>query len=402
MNGKKCCNKKNPANALLKTPSAGAKSGAGTCSDVRVKPRVEHKHFQLYFEPERKKIPACDKNESKTLLITGGAGFMGSNFIRFILSEYSNYKIVNLDKLTYAGNLENLADVANNPNYTFIKGDIAKAEDVDKALAIHGGADIIINYAAETHVDRSILDPKAFLFTDVIGTYTLLEAIRRGLAKKMVQISTDEVFGMAHNMDDEFIESSPFDPSSPYSASKAGGDHLCSAYFRTYGTPVIITHSCNFYGQYQYPEKLISLAITNLLEGKKVPVYGKGEQFREWIYTEDHCRAIEAILHNGRIGEIYNIGSRQRFKNIDTVKIILKHLKKDESQIEYVKDRPGHDFGYAVNPDKLMNELGWSARVNFEDGLKATVDWYKKNQAWWKKIKSGEYLDYYKRQYEER
>ncbi|MFA6107119.1 MAG: dTDP-glucose 4,6-dehydratase, partial [Patescibacteria group bacterium] len=343
MNGKKCCNKKISAATDKKAEELKVKdleSAAGVLSDTCVNPRVEHKHFRLVFEPERKKISACDKNETKTLLITGGAGFMGSNFIRFILSEYPNYKVINLDKLTYAGNLENLAGVANNSNYTFVKGDIAKAEDVDKALAIHGGADVIINYAAETHVDRSILDPKAFLFTDVIGTFTLLEAIRRGLAKKMVQISTDEVFGMARNMDDEFTESSPFDPSSPYSASKAGGDHLCSAYFRTYGTPVIITHSCNFYGQYQYPEKLISLAITNSLEGKKIPVYGKGEQFREWIYTEDHCRAIEAIMHGGRLGEVYNIGTRQRSKNINTIKIILKLLGKDESQIEYVKDRP--------------------------------------------------------------
>lgn len=381
--------------------AAGLKNSKGqgsVCSEVKI--RVEHKNFCLYFEADPKKNAASMPGESKTLLVTGGAGFMGSNFIRYILSAYPNYKVINLDKLTYAGNLENLKDVENNPNYSFVKGDIAKSEDVEKAVG--QGVDVIINYAAETHVDRSILDPKAFLFTDIIGTYTLLEAVRVGKAKKLIQISTDEVFGMVRSMNEEFTEESRFDPSSPYSASKAGGDHLCAAYWRTYQTPVIITHSCNFYGPNQYPEKLIPLAITNLIEGKRVPVYGKGEQFREWINTSDHCRAIDAILHKGQIGEVYNIGTRQRSKNIDTIKLILKHLGKDESSIEYIKDRPGHDFGYAVNPDKLMNELGWQPQVQFEDGLKKTVDWYKNNEDWWKKMKSGDYLEYYKKQYKER
>lgn len=380
------------------TKSASNSKSQATCAEVKL--RIEHKNFCLLFGPQEKTEAEPISMDSKTLLVTGGAGFMGSNFIKYILCNYPNYKVINLDKLTYAGNLENLADIKDHPNYSFFKGDISNEKDVDAALG--SGVDVIINYAAETHVDRSILDPKAFLFTDVIGTYTLLEAVRAGKAKKMIQISTDEVFGMVHSMQEEFSEDSRFDPSSPYSASKAGGDHLCAAYWRTYQTPVIITHSCNFYGPYQYPEKLIPLAITNLLEGKKVPVYGKGEQFREWIFTSDHCRAIDAILHKGQIGEVYNIGTRHRSKNIDTIKLLLKLLNKDESSIEYVKDRAGHDFGYAVNPDKLITELGWQPQTDFEQGLKKTVDWYKENEAWWKKIKSGDYLEYYKKQYKDR
>lgn len=325
---------------------------------------------------------------------------MGSHFVKYILHKYPSWQVVNLDKLTYAGNLENLKEVENSPNYFFIKGDIADKKDIEKAIG--SGVDIIVNYAAETHVDRSILEPGAFIKTDIFGTYNLLEAMRAGKAKKMIQISTDEVFGMVHDMNEEFNEESKFDPSSPYSASKAGGDHLCSAYFRTYGTPVIITHSCNFYGPNQYPEKIIPLFITNLLEGKKVPVYGEGKQFREWIYVDDHCRAIDVIMQKGRIGDVYNIGTRDRRANIETTKMILEILGKGDDSIEYVKDRPGHDFGYAVNPDKLINELGWKPEVSFADGLRQTIDWYKNNEWWWKKIKSGEYLEYYKKQYAKR
>lgn len=334
---------------------------------------------------------------SKRLLITGGGGFMGSNFIKYVLGNYPDYEIVNLDKLTYAGNLDNLKEVENDPRYVFVQGDIAKADDVDKAIG--DGVDVIINYAAETHVDRSILEPRAFLDTDIYGTYTLLEAVRAGKAEKLIQISTDEVFGMVHDEKEEFAEDSRFDPSSPYSASKAGGDMLCSAYFKTYQTPVIVTHSCNFYGPNQYPEKLIPLFVTNLLEDKKIPVYGKGDQFREWIFTTDHCRAIDTILRNGQIGEVYNIGTRQRKANIDITKAILRYLGKDEDMIEYVTDRPGHDFGYAVNPDKLMQKLGWKPEVDFETGLEKTIEWYKDNEDWWKKIKSGEYLEYYEKNY---
>lgn len=331
------------------------------------------------------------------LLITGGAGFMGSNFIKYILEKYSDYEIVNLDKLTYAGNLDNLKEVENDPRYTFARGDIAKANDVDKAIG--DGVDVIINYAAETHVDRSILEPRAFLDTDIYGTYTLLETVRSGKAKKLIQISTDEVFGMVHDEKEEFAEESRFDPSSPYSASKAGGDMLCSAYFKTYQTPVIVTHSCNFYGPNQYPEKLIPLFVTNLLEDKKIPIYGKGDQFREWIFTEDHCRAIDAILQRGEVGEVYNIGTRARKANIDITKEILRYLEKGEDMIEYVVDRPGHDFGYSVNPDKIMNDLGWKPEVDFAAGLQKTIEWYKGNEAWWKKIKSEEYREYYEKNY---
>lgn len=325
---------------------------------------------------------------------------MGSNFIRHMLDKYPDYKVINLDKLTYAGNLENLKDIEKNPNYTFIRGDIARIEDVDRAL--DGGADAIINYAAETHVDRSILDPRAFLDTDIFGTFTLLEAVKKGKAGKMIQISTDEVFGMVHDMGEEFTESSKFDPSSPYSASKAGGDLMCSAYFKTYRTPVIVTHSCNFYGPYQYPEKLIPLFITNLMENKKVPVYGRGDQFREWIFTKDHCNAVDTILHKGEVGEIYNIGTRNRKSNLEITKLILDHMEKDESYIEHIMDRPGHDFGYAVNPDKLINKLGWTPETNFEEGLRQTVEWYKKNEDWWKKIKTGKYQKYYEENYKNR
>jgi len=328
------------------------------------------------------------------ILITGGAGFMGSNAVKYFLKNYPDVQIVNLDKLTYAGNLENLKKVENDSRYKFIKGDIADEKLVDEVVK---DIDVIINYAAETHVDRSILDPKAFITTDVLGTYALLEAAKKYNIKKYIQISTDEVFGSIQ--DGKFREDSPFEPNSPYAASKAGGDHLCRAYYKTYGVPVIVTHSCNFFGPYQYPEKLIPLFITNLLENKKVPVYGDGQQIREWIFTEDHCRAIDAILHKGEIGEVYNIGTGNEIPNIEITKILLKELGQDESSIDYVKDRPGHDRRYAIDSTKLR-KLGWKPDVNFEQGIKQTVDWYKQNEQWWKRIKSGEYLEYYKKQYQ--
>ena len=328
------------------------------------------------------------------ILITGGAGFMGSNAVKYFLRNYPDVQIVNLDKLTYAGNLENLKDVENNPRYNFIKGDIADEKIVDEAAK---DVDVIINYAAETHVDRSILGPKAFITTDVLGTYALLEAAKKYNIKKYIQISTDEVFGSIN--DGKFTEESPFEPNSPYAASKAGGDHLCRAYFKTYGVPVIVTHSCNFFGPYQYPEKLIPLFITNLLEGKKVPVYGDGQQVREWIFAKDHCRAIDTILQKGVIGEVYNIGAGSEVSNIEITKILLKELGKDESFINYVKDRPGHDRRYAIDSSKLR-ALGWQPKTNFENGIKQTVSWYKDNEQWWKRIKSGEYLEYYKKQYQ--
>lgn len=331
----------------------------------------------------------------KKILITGGAGFMGSNFIHYILNKYPDYQVINLDKLTYAGNLENLRDIENNPNYEFIKGDIVDAKLVSELIP---RVDAVVNYAAETHVDRSILEPRAFAETDVLGTLTILNAIREhGNKTKLIQISTDEVFGSIE--EGKFTENSPFEPNSPYAASKAGGDLMCRAFYVTYKTPVVVTHSCNFYGPYHYPEKLIPLAITNLLEGKKVPVYGDGMQVREWIYTEDHCSAVDVILHKGKEGEIYNIGSDDERHNLDTIKLILSNMGLNDSYIEYVKDRPGHDRRYSLDTSKLRNELGWRPKVKFEEGILKTIEWFENNENWWKPIKSGEYLEYYKKQY---
>lgn len=331
------------------------------------------------------------------LLVTGGAGFMGSNFIHYILRQYPDYKIINFDKLTYAGNLENLRDIENDPRYRFVKGDIADKQALEQVVE---GVDAIVNFAAETHVDRSILDPEAFLRTDIFGTYNLLEIVKEKKLSRLVQISTDEVYG--HVPEGESTEEAPFLPRSPYSASKASGDHFCQAYFVTYGTPVIVTHSCNFYGPYQYPEKIIPLFITNLLEEKKVPVYGDGMQVREWVFTEDYCRAVDLILHQGKVGETYNIGTGFRLPNMDLTKKILSLLGKDSSSIEYVKDRPGHDRRYALSHAKISQNLGWEPQVPFDEGLRRTVEWYKNNHEWWEKIKSGEYLQYYKRQYKDR
>ena len=327
------------------------------------------------------------------VLITGGAGFMGSNAIRYFLKKYSDIEIVNLDKLTYAGNPDNLKDIENNSRYRFIKGDIIDRNLLDNTVK---DVDVIINYAAETHVDRSILDPKEFIVTDVLGTYSLLESAKKHNIKKYIQISTDEVFGSIQ--DGKFTEESPFKPNSPYAASKAGGDHLCRAYFKTHDMPIIVTHSCNFFGPYQYPEKLIPLFITNLLENKKIPVYGDGLQAREWISTQDHCQAVDLILQKGKAGEVYNISTGDEIKNIEITKLLLAELNKNDSFIDYVKDRPGHDRRYAIDATKLR-VLGWSPKMNFNDGIKQTIEWYKNNEGWWKKIKSGEYLKYYKQQY---
>lgn len=330
------------------------------------------------------------------LLVTGGAGFMGSNFIRYILATYQEYEVVNLDKLTYAGNLDNLKDIDGNPRYTFVRGDIADARCVDKLAR---ETDVIINYAAETHVDRSIMEARDFAVTDVIGTLTLLEAVEKFKIPRMIQISTDEVFGSIEK--GEFTEESPLLPNSPYSASKAGGDLLCRAFLKTYGTPVIVTHSCNFYGPYQYPEKVIPLFVTNIIEGKKVPLYGEGHNVREWIYTEDHCRAIDTLLHKGVTGEVYNIGTGEGISNLELTKIILREFGKDEQWIQRVKDRPGHDYRYSVNADRLRS-LGWKPSVKFEEGIRKTIHWYQDNAWWWKKLKDEGYKEYYRKQYVER
>ncbi|MFA6550634.1 MAG: dTDP-glucose 4,6-dehydratase [Candidatus Gracilibacteria bacterium] len=317
------------------------------------------------------------------LLVTGGAGFMGSNFIHHILKKYPNYQVVNLDKLTYAGNLDNLRDIEKNPNYTFIKGDITNEALIDELFQDHK-FDTVINYAAETHVDRSITGPRDFVITDVVGTCTLLQATKKHNVKKYIQISTDEVYGSINN--GSFSEISPFMPNSPYSASKAGADHLCRAYFVTYGLPVIVTHSCNVFGPYQYPEKVIPLFITNLMRGLKVPLYGDGKNIREWIYVEDHCTAIDEIMHKGKIGEVYNIGTGNEIQNIDLTKMVFEKMGASEDQVEYVKDRLGHDRRYSVDFSKLKNELDWTPKFSFSEALSETINWYKTNESWWKKL----------------
>ncbi len=329
------------------------------------------------------------------ILVTGGLGFMGSNFIRYMLEHYEDVEIANLDKMTYAGNPDNLRDIERNPRYRFLKGDIADQQAVENLVTLFQ-PQAIVNYAAETHVDRSILDPGAFVMTDVIGTYRLLEATRQYHVSRFIQISTDEVFGSV--AEGESDETSPFDPSSPYSASKAGADHLVRAYFRTYGTPTIVTHAVNNYGPYQYPEKLIPLFITNLLEGKKVPVYGSGANIREWLYVLDHARAIDRVLRDGKTGEVYNIGTGERLTNLHITRQLLTALGKDDASIEYVADRLGHDLRYAVDATKLR-KLGWQPSVTFDQGIVETVQWYRNHKPWWEKIKSGDYLAYYQKQY---
>jgi dTDP-glucose 4,6-dehydratase len=332
-----------------------------------------------------------------TILITGGAGFMGSHFVKYVLERYPHYRVVMLDKLTYAGNLDNLKEVALNPRYTFVQGDIADPGVLQKIFTEHP-IEVVVNYAAETHVDRSVMDPTAFLRTNIFGTYHMLEAVRQFGVKRMIQISTDEVFGSVH--DGAFKEDSAFEPNSPYAAAKAGGDLLCRSYVVTHKVPVIVTHSCNVYGPNQYPEKLIPLFITNLVEGKKVPLYGDGLNIREWIFVLDHCRAIDKILHEGILGEIYNIGTGEEKNNREVTETVLRLMGKDESVIEYIQDRPGHDRRYAIDHTKLTQKLGWEPSVKFEEGIKLTIEWYEKNAWWWKKIKSGEYLEYYNRQYQ--
>lgn len=334
-------------------------------------------------------------------LITGGAGFIGSNFIKYLLQYYPDAEVLNIDKLTYAGNTDNLKSVENDSRYTFIKGDIANEQDV--AVAFKWKPDIVINFAAETHVDRSIIDPAAFVKTDVIGTHMLLEASRKNNVQKYVQISTDEVYGhieSGHDSEGEaFTETTAFRPRSPYSASKAGADHLVQSYFTTYGLPTIITHSCNVYGYYQHPEKFMPLFITNLLEGKKVPLYGDGMQVREYIFVDEYCQALAVILESGLIGESYNISAGHSRMNKDVAVQLLQLLQKDESSIVHVNDRPGHDVRYAVNAEKL-NGLGWSSSIPFEEGLRRTVHWYTENDWWWNKIKHADsFKDYYKQQY---
>ena len=329
------------------------------------------------------------------LLVTGGAGFIGSNFVHHILRAYPEYEVVTLDDLTYAGNLENLQAAEGNDRHRFVKGSITDATLVDQLVA---ACDIVVHFAAESHVDRSIMNPGTFVETNVHGTYVLLGAAKKH-GKRFHHVSTDEVFGALGKDDAPFRESTPYDPRSPYSASKAASDHLVRAYFHTYGLPVTISNCSNNYGPYHFPEKLIPLAITNILEGKSVPVYGDGLQVRDWLYVEDHCRAIDLIIHQGKIGETYCIGGNAERENIVIIKKLLALLDEDESKIEYVTDRAGHDRRYAIDFTKIKTELGWEPTVTLEDGLAKTVEWFKQNENWWKNVKSGEYQEYYEKQY---
>jgi dTDP-glucose 4,6-dehydratase len=335
-----------------------------------------------------------------TIIVTGGAGFIGSNFIFHMLREYPHYRIICLDKLTYAGNLSTLQGVVNYPNFRFVKLDICDREGVYK-LFKEEHPDIVVNFAAESHVDRSIENPQIFLETNIVGTSVLMDACRRYGVKRYHQISTDEVYGdlPLDRPDLLFTEETPIHTSSPYSSSKAGADLLVLAYQRTYGLPVSISRCSNNYGPYHFPEKLIPLMIANCLNDKPLPVYGKGLNVRDWLYVEDHCKAVDLIIHKGRVGEVYNIGGHNEMRNIDIVKLICQELGKPESLITYVTDRKGHDMRYAIDPTKIHHELGWLPETKFTDGIKKTIRWYLENRGWWEEIISGEYRNYYEKMY---
>lgn len=334
------------------------------------------------------------------ILVTGGAGFIGSNFIHYIFDKHPDYEVVCLDKLTYAGNLKNLESQKDNPHFRFVLGDISDRPFVD-SLFEEQNFDIVVNFAAESHVDRSLESPDVFLQTNFMGTAALLDASRKYGVKRFHQVSTDEVYGdlPLDRTDLFFTEETPIHTSSPYSASKASADLLVLAYFRSYGVPVSISRCSNNYGPFHFPEKLIPLIISRALNDESVPVYGNGLNVRDWLYVEDHCKAIDMIIHNGRTGEVYNIGGHNERTNIDVVKTILSILDKPESLITYVKDRAGHDLRYAIDPTKIRNELGWYPETDFDSGIKKTVDWYLTNKSWWEEIISGEYADYYKSMY---
>jgi dTDP-glucose 4,6-dehydratase len=331
----------------------------------------------------------------KTLLVTGGCGFIGSNFVRYILSNEKECRVINLDKLTYAGNPENLSDVADDKRYIFVKGDICDEKVVDAIFSDYK-PDIVFNFAAESHVDRSIGKPDDFIRADMFGVFTLLEAMKQHGGELFVQISTDEVYGSIEK--GEFTETDPLMPSNPYSASKAGGDRLAYSYYVTYKLPVIVTRASNNYGPFQYPEKLIPLFVTNALEEQPLPLYGDGNNVRDWLYVEDHCSALHFIMTNGVLGETYNIGGGNEMQNIEITRLILDHLNKPESLIRFVEDRKGHDQRYALSINKLR-QLSWEPKHDFSDGLRTTIDWYVSNNNWWRKIKSGEFREYYKSHY---
>ena len=338
-----------------------------------------------------------------TIIVTGGAGFIGSNFIFHILKKYSNYRIICLDKLTYAGNLSTLKSVMDNPNFRFVKADICDRNAV-YSLFEEEKPDIVINFAAESHVDRSIENPDVFLQTNIMGTAVLMDACRKYGIVRYHQVSTDEVYGdlPLDRPDLFFTEETPLHTSSPYSSSKASADLLVLAYHRTYGLPVSISRCSNNYGPYHFPEKLIPLMIANALNNKPLPVYGEGINVRDWLYVEDHCKAIDLIVHKGKIGEVYNVGGHNEMKNIDIVKLICKELDKSETLITFVKDRKGHDMRYAIDPTKIYNELGWLPETKFTDGIRKTIQWYLENREWWETIVSGEYRNYYEKMYANR
>ncbi|MCM1498552.1 MAG: dTDP-glucose 4,6-dehydratase [Clostridium sp.] len=335
-----------------------------------------------------------------TVIVTGGAGFIGSNFIFYMLEKYRDYRIVCMDKLTYAGNLFTLEGVMKNPSFRFVKADICDRGAVER-LFEEEKPDMVVNFAAETHVDRGIEDPGIFLQTNIMGTAVLMDACRKYGVARFHQVGTDEVYGELplERPDLLFTEETPLCASSPYSSSKASADLLALAYHRTYGLPVTVSRCSNNYGPYQFPEKLIPLMFINAWQDKPLPVYGEGLNVRDWLYVEDHCRAIDLVLHKGRVGNVYNIGGHNEMKNIDIVKIILKELEKPESLITYVTDRKGHDLRYAIDPAKIHGELGWMPETKFADGIKKTIHWYLDNRAWWEPIVSGEYRDYYEKMY---
>ncbi|MFC1772728.1 dTDP-glucose 4,6-dehydratase [Pseudomonadota bacterium] len=348
----------------------------------------------------------------KKLLVTGGAGFIGSNFVRYWLKHHPEDRVINLDALTYAGNLESLKDIADNPNYRFVHGDICDTEGVSR-LFKEEQIDTVVNFAAESHVDRSILGPEAFIKTNVFGTFTLLEVARNSWSGdktscRFLHVSTDEVYGSLESGDPAFTEETPFAPNSPYSASKASSDHLVRAYFHTYGLPVLTTNCSNNYGPYQFPEKLIPLVILNALEGKALPIYGDGKNIRDWLHVDDHCRGIDFVIQKGRLSETYNIGGCNEWTNIDIVKLICNRLDElrpgsfpKSDLITYIKDRLGHDRRYAIDAGKMKRQLDWEPLYTFEKGIEETISWYLDNQSWWERVRDGAYRSYYSQQYQE-